>query len=563
MKILSAFFLIATTLAFAAFETTPARATLTLPEQEIYYEAREQPLYEVFQDISIALDIPVVGVGLLEQNIEGIYQASDVRTFLDQIAQDYNLDWLYDGKEVKVFAQNARQAELFAFTTRFGLEGFRNLVLANKPLVGSELPLKANFETLELETSGPQDWIDALKILYQEYASQEGSGVILDSNEGDSKEGVMLFHLRNSWVEDKSYTLSDGSSFTIPGVVTLLEELITGKRLAASATTSARPGKELLPLEGVPTKDDIKQRMLDAVAPTSTFGAAPVSTQQNISSASGGPIIIADVRQNAVVIHDDLDLYEYYRQIVEGLDEAGIAVEISALIVDVAKNRIDELGIDWSYNNAGNAFGFGALGDSLTDSGAIALSLGRGILENAITGGLSGLIAKIRALETSGDSRILSLPSVLTLDNLEATIDSSERFFLPVTAHQDASLYPVTVSTRLRVTPHVIEDEDGTNSIQMIIAIQDGAIENNPDQQIMGLPTVRENTINTQAVVEHGQSLLIGGQVHRTETSGSTKVPLLGDIPILGSAFRSESTSTREFVRLFLIRPVLRKPPAS
>ena len=98
----------------------------------------------------------------------------------------------------------------------------------------------------------------------------------------------------------------------------------------------------------------------------------------------------------------------------------------------------------------------------------------------------------------------------------------------------------------------------------MIIAIQDGTIENNPDQQIMGLPTVRENTINTQAVVEHGKSLLIGGQIHRTETSGATKVPLLGDIPILGNAFRSESTSTREFVRLFLIRPILSaKPQAS
>ena len=560
MKLFGKFFLIAAAFVFSSMAATSAHATL--PEQEIYYEARQQPLYEVFQDVSLALDVPVVIVNLPEQIIEGVYQAPDARTFLDQIAQDYGLDWLYDGEKIEVFAQNNRRTERFVFATRFGLEGFRNLILANRPLSGNKLPFIVDIETLELETSGPQAWIDALRILYREYAAQEGSGVIPDSNKGDSSEGVMLFRLHNSWAEDKSYTLSDGSSFTIPGIVTLLKELVadgTSTR-PTPANAPTMPDKVFLPLEGAPTKEELKQKMLDAVAPT----AAPVATAPNAAIASKGPTIIADVRQNAVVIHDDLGLYEHYRQMVEGLDEAGRTVEISAIIVDVAKNRIDELGIDWSYSNADNAFGFGSPGDSLTDSGAIALSLGRGILENAITGGLSGLIAKIRALETSGESRILSLPSVLTLDNLEAVIDSSERFFLPVTAHQDASLYPVTVSTRLRVTPHVIEDENGNDSIQMIIAIQDGAIENNPDQQIMGLPTVRENTINTQAVVEHGKSLLIGGQVHRTETSGATKVPLLGDIPILGNAFRSESTSTREFVRLFLIRPILSaKPEAS
>ncbi|MCY4030749.1 MAG: type III secretion system outer membrane ring subunit SctC [Hyphomicrobiales bacterium] len=560
MKIFGKFFPAAAAFVLAWTATAPVHATL--PEQEIYYEARQQPLYEVFQDVSLALDIPVVAVNLPEQTIEGVYQAPDARAFLDQIAQDHGLDWLYDGEKIEVSAQNNRRTERFVFATRFGLEGFRNLILANRPLSGNKLPFAADIETLELETSGPQAWIDALKILYREYAAQEGTGVIPDSNKGVSSEGVMLFRLRNSWAEDKSYTLSDGSSFTIPGVVTLLKELVANgtSTTATPANAPATPDKVFLPLEGAPTKEELKQKMLDAVAPA----AAPAAAVPNAQVVSKGPTIIADVRQNAVVIHDDLGLYEHYRQMVEGLDEAGRTVEISAIIVDVAKNRINELGIDWSYSNAGNAFGFGSPGDSLTDSGAIALSLGRGILENAITGGLSGLIAKIRALESSGESRILSLPSVLTLDNLEAVIDSSERFFLPVTAHQDASLYPVTVSTRLRVTPHVIEGENGNDSIQMIIAIQDGAIENNPDQQIMGLPTVRENTINTQAIVEHGKSLLIGGQVHRTETSGATKVPLLGDIPILGSAFRSESTSTREFVRLFLIRPILSaKPQAS
>ena len=85
MKLFGKFFLIAAAFVFSSMAATSAHATL--PEQEIYYEARQQPLYEVFQDVSLALDVPVVIVNLPEQIIEGVYQAPDARTRDDDLCR--------------------------------------------------------------------------------------------------------------------------------------------------------------------------------------------------------------------------------------------------------------------------------------------------------------------------------------------------------------------------------------------------------------------------------------------------------------------------------------------
>ena len=227
------------------------------------------------------------------------------------------------------------------------------------------------------------------------------------------------------------------------------------------------------------------------------------------------------------------------------------------MIVDVAKNHIDDLGIDWRARKGRNAVGFGDLGQNLTE-GAVAFSFGLGGLPTALSSNLSGVLAKIRFLETKGESRIVSRPSVLTMDNLEAIINTTRRFFVRVSGYQDSSLYPVEAGTTLRVTPHIIHpsrDNDQTPHIRLFISIEDGAVDSAASAQVDGVPAIQENKVNTQAVIEQGESLLIGGHIHTTKSDLTTRVPILGYLPLIGHLFSSQRVEEREFVRLFIIRP--------
>ena len=115
-----------------------------------------------------------------------------------------------------------------------------------------------------------------------------------------------------------------------------------------------------------------------------------------------------------------------------------------------------------------------------------------------------------------------------------------------------ASVSPVTAGTSLRVTPRLIDGEQA--SIQMAIDIEDGQIQ---DRQIDTLPTVRRSTVSTQAIVRHSESLLIAGYSTDQTINALQKVPMLGDLPVVGALFSTRSVTSQKRERLFLIRPKL------
>jgi filamentous hemagglutinin family protein len=106
--------------------------------------------------------------------------------------------------------------------------------------------------------------------------------------------------------------------------------------------------------------------------------------------------------------------------------------------------------------------------------------------------------------------------------------------------------------TSLRVTPRLIEGE--LAAIQMAIDIEDGQIQ---DRQIDTLPTVRRSTVSTQAIVRHTESLLIAGYITDQAINAVQKVPLLGNLPVVGPLFSTRSVTSQKRERLFLIRPRL------
>jgi type III secretion protein C len=160
-------------------------------------------------------------------------------------------------------------------------------------------------------------------------------------------------------------------------------------------------------------------------------------------------------------------------------------------------------------------------------------------------------LARINAMENKGKAKIVSRPSVITFDNIEAQFKHTDSFFVRVAGERDVGLYEISTGIVLKVTPHVI-DVKGHTKIQLIVNVEDGMVTGN---SVDNIPALKNSNINTQAIVDENNSLLIGGLIHDQEKTEKNKVPVLGDIPLLGAMFQYETKTKSKMERLFLISP--------
>ncbi|MDR1309668.1 MAG: EscC/YscC/HrcC family type III secretion system outer membrane ring protein, partial [Deltaproteobacteria bacterium] len=161
-------------------------------------------------------------------------------------------------------------------------------------------------------------------------------------------------------------------------------------------------------------------------------------------------------------------------------------------------------------------------------------------------------------LEENGEARMLGRPSVLTTDNMEATLENTTTYYIEVAGNEAVDLFKVESGTVLQVTPRIIERPDSPPLIMLNITIQDDQ-DNSQGTMVAGskmaIPPIKQTKINTQALIEAGQSLLIGGYYFEEKTDSESGVPLLKDIPVLGNLFKSSGRGTRMMERLVLITP--------
>ena len=285
----------------------------------------------------------------------------------------------------------------------------------------------------------------------------------------------------------------------------------------------------------------------------------PVVREQPSFVDTDNGFIQADPRQNAVVVRDREEKMPFYKQVIDLLDVPVGLVEIRATIIDIDRNTMDDLGIEWEFSatgDNGDRVLHGGLDttDTYTDEKGLQLPVGEGLNLATIIGNASDFfLAKVRALQKKGHAKILSRPSVLTLNNVEAQLEHTRTFYVRVAGDQEVDLFDINVGVVLRVTPHIIE-ENGRNMIKMAIQIEDGEL---LEATVDDIPEVKKSTINTQAVVPQNDSLLIGGYLRERNEKTKQQVPCLGDIPLLGWLFRSQKTTGDEYERLFLISPII------
>lgn len=408
----------------------------------------------------------------------------------------------------------------------------------------------------------------------------------------DAKERqVMMFRLKYASVSDRVINVR-GQSETIPGMKTILSNLLygapSGEKLAdvpAIDTDLSRRTRRLKSGGGAVREVDgganggvaallnTKGGFMPMLPPpgggrTGGMPAAEPSTLRDESrsesrgashadSRSGGheksrPRIEANPALNAILIYDTADTRPMYAELIAQLDVQPQQIEIEALIVDIDRSRLTELGVEWgvragAVNLDVNPGAGESLGDALPLGGATLL------ISNA-----ARFYARLKAMEANGEARVLATPTVLTIDNVAAVLDLSQTAYVSLVGERIADLADITAGTMLRVIPRIIREGAATR-VHMEVDIEDGALDNPGGNAKSGAGNVNvtRSTISTQAIIDTQQTLMIGGYRAERMATDRQKVPLLGDLPLVGGLFRTEnkSRSTRE--RLFLLTPRL------
>jgi general secretion pathway protein D len=313
--------------------------------------------------------------------------------------------------------------------------------------------------------------------------------------------------------------------------------------------------------------------------PLTGAGAAPTP----VSGQVGGAQIQADAATNTLIIIGPDVVYRQLRAVIDQLDMRRAQVFIESLIVEVTSDQAAEFGIQWqgglghlgSSSDATAVFGgtnFGTTGQNILgiaqNPATVGTGLNIGVARGTITlpgiGTVTNLQFLARALETKNNANILSTPNILTLDNEEARIVVGQnvpfvtgQFVTPASAGA-ATVNPFqTVERRdvgitLRVRPQI--SESGT--IKMVIYQEVSSVQE-PVSPTGIITNMR--AIETNVLVDDGAIVVLGGLVQDNVTNSTEKVPVLGDIPLIGGLFRFETrrqqkTNLMVFLRPFIVR---------
>lgn len=323
---------------------------------------------------------------------------------------------------------------------------------------------------------------------------------------------------------------------------------------------------------------------LRGILMSSPATAPAVQTAQNavqaaISGGGDGSMVIADQATNSLVINAPDHTYNMLRAVIDKLDSRRAQVYVEALVVEVTAEKAAEFGIQWqdlgNINDTGANFiggtNFGAKGsgtniiDVAVNPGNVGRGLNVGVVSGTVNipglGTITNLGMLARALETDANANILSTPNLLTLDNEEAKIVIGQN--VPFVTGQYAQTGNVTTATpfqtierqdvglTLKVKPQV--SEGGTVRLQIYQEISSLRPTSTTTQTADVITDKR--SIESAVLVEDGRIIALGGLIQDTLHDSVDKIPLLGDMPLLGHLFRSETRNRQKTNLMVFLRP--------
>lgn len=504
------------------------------------YDARQTELATALADFAkefgIGLDMPAI-----QGTLDGRIRAQNPQEFLDRLGQEHHFQWFVYNETLYISPtseQTSARIEVSPEAVDDLQQALSDVGLLDKRFGWGALPDEG-----VVLVRGPAKYVDFVR----NYSKK------VEAPEKAEKQDIVVLPLKYANAADRTIRYRD-QQLTVAGVASILQELlesrsrgesINGVNLlqgqggaggsAGGGATSSGLNYGGMQSQGFDT--GAIEQGLDRV-----LGSKGKRGGSSSELASRSKIrVSADVRNNSVLIYDLPKRRGMYEKLVKELDTPRNLIEIDAVILDIDRNELAQLSSRWNFKG-GSVSGGANLFEQGTSTTLFIQDAGK-------------FSADLHALEGNGAASVIGNPSILTLENQPAVIDFSRTEYLTATSERVADIVPITAGTSLQVIPRSL-DQNGKSQVQLIVDIEDGQIDTsqiNEDQ-----PAVRKGNVSTQAVIaEHG-SLVIGG-FHGLETTDKVnKIPLLGDIPVIGKLlFQSRSRELNQRERLFILTPRL------
>jgi len=284
--------------------------------------------------------------------------------------------------------------------------------------------------------------------------------------------------------------------------------------------------------------------------------AAPGAAGGGGAAGAGAQQEVAPV--TAVILSGAPWSVEQGLRLLERLDVAPRQIHISSMVTEVAREDITRLGIDWGPSEGAGLGATGVpfvIGEALPADAPEKLIPARGLEIGKIERSYLQWNASIRALEHEGRARVLSNPTVSTLEGRQTSLHTGETYYYKVSIAtgygqvvEDTRTFNVGVT--LSVTPRVNERDEITLTISPAVAALRGISE-------FGLPVITERTVVTTVRVKSGETAVIAGLVSDEEQVTVKKVPFLGDLPIAGELFKHRERRPTHREILIFVTPTI------
>jgi general secretion pathway protein D len=336
--------------------------------------------------------------------------------------------------------------------------------------------------------------------------------------------------------------------------------------------------EDLVPiLQGVTQQQQKQKQKKGTQAPTRAARTTSSTKREDVD-------IQADERNNAVVLTGPPAQINALKSIIRQLDIRRAQVLVESIIADVSTDLSRALGVEFAHlpGEAGSGpvvlSNFGsAAASSLADiiigatTGELP-TLGGGLFLGAadLSGGLQFAFL-LRALNSDAATNVLSTPTLVTMDNEEAEIVVGQEVptltgsYLPSTGTTQANPFQTidrkNVGVTLNITPQINEGD----TIKMEISQDSDSLASKAEQTATGASDViiNKRNIKTTVMVENDQILVLGGLTQNDYRDNAKKVPVLGDIPILGRLFRYDETRSQKQNLMVFIHPVILRDEAT
>lgn len=488
----------------------------------------------------------------LNKTVSGHFKVVSPEQLFNQFGSDSGFTWFYYNGILYITPKNFVTKNFYVAP---GLIANLKNALINDGL------LNAQFSWSELPSeglvvvSGPNEYLDLI------------SKKIKKLNIAPVDQQFAVFRLKYASAVDTTVDLASGQ-ITIPGVATILKSILQGNQ-----NTQTGVDNKLLQQVTEPLKNNLKSMLPNLATSPVPFDETPMpggasGEKTRPSGSLTSPVVESDNRLNTIIVRDKSSNIPIYKALIRMLDVPTPLIQVSVMIVDVDRKKLNSAGVNW-WGNTGSlnflgsssggggsnsvAGGFGANNLATAPAaGAPALGLSYGSVSpgNLVVNNLKSFIAGLQFMETNGYAKAEAKTAVVTIDNIAAVVNLTESFYA-VNA-QTSQATPLQAQMQMQVTPHVIFDADGKRRVKLVVSLKDGHVE---ERIYNGMPLTSQGNLSSQAVIDEGNSLLLAGFTRKQSEQVESKVPLLGDIPILGFLFKSKTDDSRDYQRSYLVTP--------